>query len=173
MIEKWPFDASTAVVISAVSPGTGIPPDSSRTTTNRTQRPYVSIRCVMGARRQHRVRLMRVGVPRETATGERRVALVPEAVAKLVEKGFEVLVQKGAGEAAAFEDAAYAEAGARLVDSVWGEAEAIAKVQKPTAEEAGRLRDGDVLIAFLQPLTDAEGIERLASHSVVGFAMES
>ena len=115
---------------------------------------------------------MRIGVPRETAAGERRVALVPEIVGKLVPAGFEVLVQRGAGEAASFPDAAYEEAGARLVDD-WADAEAVVKVQKPSDEEAGRLRDRQVLIGFLQPLTDSEGIERLAQRGVIAFAMES
>ena len=115
---------------------------------------------------------MRIGVPTETAAGERRVALVPEIVGKLVPAGFEVLVQRGAGEAASFPDAAYEEAGARLVDD-WADAEAVVKVQKPSDEEAGRLRDRQVLIGFLQPLTDSEGIERLAQRGVIAFAMES
>jgi len=115
---------------------------------------------------------MRIGVPRETATGERRVALVPEIVGKLVPAGFEVLVQRGAGEAASFPDAAYEEAGARLVDD-WADAEAVVKVQKPSEDEAGLLREGQVLIGFLQPLTDPEGIERLAQRGVIAFAMES
>jgi NAD(P) transhydrogenase subunit alpha len=115
---------------------------------------------------------MRIGVPRETAAGERRVALVPEVVGKLVPAGFEVLVQRGAGEAASFPDAAYEEAGAQLVDD-WADADAVVKVQKPSEEEAGRLREGQVLIGFLQPLTDPEGIERLAQRGVVAFAMES
>ncbi|HEV8099397.1 MAG TPA: Re/Si-specific NAD(P)(+) transhydrogenase subunit alpha [Gaiellaceae bacterium] len=115
---------------------------------------------------------MRIGVPRETAAGERRVALVPEIVGKLVPGGFDVLLQRGAGEAASFPDAAYEEAGAQLVDD-WADAEAVVKVQKPTEDEAGRLREGQVLIGFLQPLTDLEGIERLAQRGVVAFAMES
>jgi NAD(P) transhydrogenase subunit alpha len=115
---------------------------------------------------------MRIGVPRETAAGERRVALVPEIIGKLVPAGFEVLVQRGAGEAASFPDAAYEGAGAQLVDD-WADADAVVKVQKPSDEEAGRLRDGQVLIGFLQPLTDAEGIERLAQRGVIAFAMES
>jgi proton-translocating NAD(P)+ transhydrogenase subunit alpha len=116
---------------------------------------------------------MRVGVPKETAPGERRVALVPELVSRLAGGGFEVVVERGAGEAASFEDGAYAEAGATLVSTAWGEAEGIVKVQKPTPEEASKLREGDVLVAFLQPLTDREGIERLAAGGVVAFAMES
>jgi len=116
---------------------------------------------------------MRIGVPKETAAGERRVALVPEVVSRLTGSGFDVLVQKGAGVGASFTDAAYAEAGASLVDGVLGQAEGIAKVQKPTAEEAAKLRQGDLLIGFLEPLTDKEGIDRLAAAGVVAFAMES
>jgi proton-translocating NAD(P)+ transhydrogenase subunit alpha len=114
---------------------------------------------------------MRVGIPRETAPGERRVALVPEVVAKLSEAGFDVVVEHGAGEAAAFTDEAFAAAGATLGDA-WG-AELVAKVRKPSEDEIGRLRNGQVLIGFLQPLTDAEGIERLAAKDVTAFAMES
>jgi NAD(P) transhydrogenase subunit alpha len=117
--------------------------------------------------------LVKVGVPKETAPGERRVALVPEIVSRLAQGGFEIQVERGAGDAAAYDDEAFAESDATLVDAVWGQTEAIAKVQKPTAEEAEQLRDGDVLIGFLQPLTDAEGIERLAARGVVAFAMES
>ena len=116
---------------------------------------------------------MRIGVPKETAHGERRVALVPDVVSRLTGSGFDVLVEKGAGSAAAFPDAAYAEAGASLVDGVLGQAEGIVKVQKPSAEEAAKLRQGDLLIGFLEPLTDREGIDRLAAAGVVGFAMES
>jgi H+-translocating NAD(P) transhydrogenase subunit alpha len=112
---------------------------------------------------------MRVGVPKESAQGERRVALVPEAVARL--GGFEVVVEPGAGEAAGFTDGAYREAGAVLGDP-WA-AEGVVKVGRPSAEEAGRLGEGAVLVAFLQPLTDREGIERLAALGVVAFALES
>src|SRR6266542_858780 len=115
---------------------------------------------------------MRVGVPRESAAGERRVALVPEVVSRLVTGGFEVLVERGAGEAASFPDASYEEAGARIGSDPY-EAEGVVKVQKPSAGEVERLRDGQVLIGFLQPLTDQEGIERLAGRGVVAFAMES
>jgi len=112
---------------------------------------------------------MRVGVPKETARGERRVALVPEIVSKL--DGIEVVVERGAGEAASFTDDAFTAAGASLGDP-WS-AEVVAKVRKPSEEEIGRLRDGQVLIGFLQPLTDQDGIERLASRGVTAFAMES
>ena len=115
---------------------------------------------------------MRVGVPRESAEGEHRVALVPELVSRLVDGGFEILVEDGAGEAASFPDASYQEAGAQLGADPY-QADAVVKVQKPSAEEAGRLRDGQVLIGFLQPLTDKEGIERLSQRGVIVFAMES
>ena len=115
---------------------------------------------------------MRIGVPRETAEGERRVALVPEVAAKLVEVGHEIVVEGGAGSAASFADAAFAEAGATVGESVW-DADVVVKVQKPSAVEAARLHSGAVLIGFLQPLTDTEGIERLTEQGVVGFAMES
>jgi NAD(P) transhydrogenase subunit alpha len=101
------------------------------------------------------------------------VALVPELAGRLVASGFEVLIERGAGEAASFPDAAYEEAGARALDDVYGEADAVAKVQTPSEEEVARLREGQVLVGFLQPLTDPEGIERLAARGVTAFAMES
>jgi NAD(P) transhydrogenase subunit alpha len=101
------------------------------------------------------------------------VALVPEIVARLADAGFEIVVQRGAGEEAAFSDDAYAGAGATVAPSVVGNVEAVVKVQKPTDEETEELRAGDVLIAFLQPLTDHDGIARLDDRGVVAFAMES
>ena len=115
---------------------------------------------------------MRLGVPKETAPGERRVALVPEVARRLAEAGFEVVVERGAGAAASFPDEAFAEAAASVVESAF-DAEAVVKVQKPSAEEVEALSEGSVLVAFLQPLTDPEGIERLAARGVVAFAMES
>ena len=115
---------------------------------------------------------MKVGVPRETAPGEHRVALVPESVKRLTGGGFEIELERGAGEAASFLDSAYGEAGATLVADPYS-ADAIVKVQTPSAKEVERLRDGQVLIGFLQPLTDGEGIDRLAERGVVAFAMES
>src|SRR5262245_38261993 len=112
---------------------------------------------------------MKVGVPKESASDERRVALVPEIVSKL--DGIEVVVEAGAGEAASFTDEAFTETGAAIGDP-WA-AELVAKVRKPSDEEVERLREGQVLIGFLQPLTDPEGIERLAQRGVTAFAMES
>jgi NAD(P) transhydrogenase subunit alpha len=115
---------------------------------------------------------VRIGVPRELEPGERRVALVPDAVSRLAGSGFEVVVEPGAGAEASFPDEAYREAGATLAESVWG-AEAVAKVRKPTADETELLGSGQVLVGFLEPLTDPEGIRRLADRGVHAFAMES
>ena len=115
---------------------------------------------------------MKVGVPRETTAGERRVALVPETVKRLTGSGFEVIIERGAGKSASFPDPDYEQAGATLVDDAYT-GEAVAKVQPPASAEADRLRSGQVLIGFLQPLTDREGIERLGECGVVAFAMES
>ena len=114
---------------------------------------------------------MRVGVARETAPGERRVALVPETASKLAAAGFEIVVEPGAGAASSFPDEAYSEAGASL-GAAW-EADALVKVRKPDDAEAARLRNGQLLISFLDPLGDPAGVERLASAGVVAFAMES
>jgi NAD(P) transhydrogenase subunit alpha len=116
---------------------------------------------------------VKVGVPKETAAGERRVALVPDAAGRLIAGGFEVLVERGAGQGAYFDDEAYADAGARLGTSVYNEAVVVTKVQKPSAEEVAALREGTVLISFLQPLTDPETTRRLADRGVTAFAMES
>jgi NAD(P) transhydrogenase subunit alpha len=89
--------------------------------------------------------------------------------------GVDVLVQGGAGAAAAFPDGAYADAGAELVGTFAdvAAADAVVKVRKPSAQELGALRDGTVLVALLEPLTDREGVERLAERGVVGLALES
>ena len=118
---------------------------------------------------------MRVAVPRETAPGERRVALVPDTVSKLRESGFDVRVERDAGAAAGFRDDDYAEAGAELAgaDELVGDAAVVACVVKPATERVAALAEGTVLIGFLQPLTDEEGIAELRERGVVAFAMES
>jgi NAD(P) transhydrogenase subunit alpha len=113
---------------------------------------------------------MRLGVPQERANGEHRVALVPESVGRLGE-GIDVVVEAGAGLAAHFPDSEYAEAGATIGDP-W-QADVIAKVAAPTADEVARLHSGQVLIAFLQPLTDSAGVARLRDAGVHGFALEA
>ena len=100
------------------------------------------------------------------------MALVPDAVSKLVQNGFDVVVERGAGMAASFPDEAYAEAGAHTSTSVW-DAEGVLKVRKPSTEEAQQLKEGQLLIGFLEPLTDPAGIKQLIRRGVQAFAMES
>src|SRR2546428_553964 len=114
---------------------------------------------------------MRVGIPRETTEGERRVALVPETVGKLAAAGFELVVEQGAGAAASFPDNAYTDAGAVSGDP-W-DADGVVKVRKPSPDERERLRPGQLLIAFLEPLSDPTGVEALAARGVTAFALES
>jgi proton-translocating NAD(P)+ transhydrogenase subunit alpha len=118
---------------------------------------------------------MRVAVPRETAPGERRVALVPEAAGRLTAAGFGIALERGAGASAGFPDEAYAEAGVEVVppDSLLDGVDGVARVAPPSVDEAAALASGTVVIGFLAPLTDREGIERLARRGVVAFAMES
>jgi NAD(P) transhydrogenase subunit alpha len=99
------------------------------------------------------------------------VALVPETVGKLAAAGFELAVEPGAGAEASFPDQAYAEAGATLGDP-W-EAELVVKVRKPAADEVARLHAGQLLVGFLDPLADPDGVEALAARGAVAFAMES
>jgi NAD(P) transhydrogenase subunit alpha len=120
---------------------------------------------------------MRIGVPKETAEGEHRVALVPEIVRKLAsgDGGLEVVVQRGAGAGAMIPDALYEEAGAQIVDDAAGvyEADIVVKVAPPTPEEIGRMRSDSVLIGFLQPLTAGEAISAIAQTGATSFAMEA
>src|SRR5262245_65001406 len=118
---------------------------------------------------------MRIAVPREIAAGERRVALTPEAAAALVKAGLDVVVERGAGEGAFHEDAAYEKAGARIVPdagALWRDADVVVKVQKPTLEEVERLREGAVLVSFLQALTSPDLVQRLAARRITSFGME-
>jgi len=116
---------------------------------------------------------MRVLVPRETAPGERRVALTPEAAQRLGASGFEIVVERGAGVAASFPDEAYAQAGATLVEGATDGVDGVVRVAPPSADETRSLPAGTVLVGFLAPLSDAEGIARLQAQGVVAFAMES
>jgi proton-translocating NAD(P)+ transhydrogenase subunit alpha len=125
---------------------------------------------------------MQIGVPKEMAEGERRVALVPDVVRKLLTPAGEqetppneVLVERGAGDGALIPDSLYEEAGARLAsgpDEVYA-APMVVKVAPPSREEIGRLHEGGVLVGFLQPLSNGEGIRALAEAGVTSFALES
>src|SRR5947209_2413300 len=107
---------------------------------------------------------MKIGVPKEIAPGERRVALVPEIVRRVTGEGNQVVVERGAGEGALIPDARYQEAGATLADdgdAVYA-ADVVVKVAPPSPEETERLRADGVLIGFLAPLTNGEGIRAIA-----------
>ena len=120
---------------------------------------------------------MRIGVPKETAEGERRVALVPEIVRKLTggEHGLEVVVERGAGAGALIPDAQYEEAGAQMVDEPGAvfEADVVVKVSSPNQDEIAKLRSDGVLIGFLQPLTAGDAIRSIAQTGATSFAMEA
>jgi NAD(P) transhydrogenase subunit alpha len=118
---------------------------------------------------------MKVGVAKETASGEKRVALVPEVLGRLVSGGHEVLVERGAGDGAALPDAAYQEAGARLVssDELYREADVVLRVQRPNESEARRLRKGQVVIGLLQPLLDPKLIANLAHRGVTAISLDA
>jgi NAD(P) transhydrogenase subunit alpha len=112
-----------------------------------------------------------VGVPRETAPGERRAALVPQVVGRLTSRGITVVVEPGVGLGTLIPDQRYTAAGAVLGDP-WS-ADAVLKVAPPTPEEIGRLGRGTVLVGFLAPLTSPETVTALRAAGVHGFAMES
>src|ERR671925_420849 len=116
---------------------------------------------------------MNVGLPKETWSGERRVALVPDTVGRLVALGVDVVVEKGAGEEASFLDSAYEDAGATTRDGVYGYADLVCKVRKPAAAEIEALRPGSALIAFLQPLTDPDTVRALAGQGVTAFSLDT
>ena len=99
---------------------------------------------------------MKIGVPKETAEGERRVALIPDVVKSLGEKKLAVVVESGAGAEAGFPDDAYTEAGAEIGDP-WG-ADVVVHVAVPTQEEIGKVGRGKVLIGHLAPLTAADKV---------------
>jgi len=118
---------------------------------------------------------VQIGVPRESAEGERRVALVPEVVGKLKGEGLDVVVERGAGAGALIPDEQYEQAEARMVDDPAAvyESDVVVKVAPPSAEEVERLHADGVLIGFLQPLTAGETIKAIAQTGATSFAMES
>jgi NAD(P) transhydrogenase subunit alpha len=123
---------------------------------------------------------MLIGVPREIASGERRVALVPETVSQLTRAGHRVVVERGAGMRAGFTDEAYRDAGCDLADSageIYATAQMILKVQRPGRDEAGeaeldQMKEGSVLIGLLQPSGDPALFQQLAERQITALSME-
>jgi NAD(P) transhydrogenase subunit alpha len=119
---------------------------------------------------------MRIAVPQETAPGERRVALVPESCKKLVQAGYEVAVEAGAGTAAGYADAAYREAGASIESdraALVGGADILLKVGPPARDEAGWLRAGAIYLGSLMPLRHLAAVRALAARQVTAFATDA
>jgi H+-translocating NAD(P) transhydrogenase subunit alpha len=119
--------------------------------------------------------LMRIGVPKETAGGEHRVALVPEVVGKLKAKGLDVAVQSGAGDDALVPDAAFAEAGAEITPDgaeIW-KSEIVVTIAPPDPEQIRALGQGSILIGFLAPLSSPQTTKALADAGATAFAMEA
>jgi len=119
---------------------------------------------------------MRVGIPKEVKVHEYRVAITPVGVHELVAHGHEVFVQSGAGVGSSIDDAEYAAAGAKLLDSadeVWGNADLVLKVKEPIAEEYHRLRDGLVLFTYLHLAADKTLTEELLKSKTTGIAYET
>ncbi len=124
---------------------------------------------------------MHIGVPRELATGEKRVALVPEVVPQLLKAGNTVSIERSAGRRAGFTDEAYESAGASLVDSpltLYSDADLVLKVQRPlrggsaATDEISALRPGSALVGLLQPAGDPSFFRQIAERRVTSFAME-
>src|ERR1039458_5951026 len=118
---------------------------------------------------------MRIGVPKETAAGEHRVALVPEVVSKLKAKGLDVVVQDGAGAGALLPDAAFVQAGARMTEDaseVWG-SDVVVTIAPPDPQQIRGLGSGSILIGFLAPLSSPQTTRALAEAKATAFAMEA
>lgn len=118
---------------------------------------------------------MKVGVPKETVEGERRVGVVPEGVAKLRARGLEVIVEAGAGRDFNL-DEAYEEAGAEVVEDaaeVWSQAGLMAKVRAPTEDELERVHDGQFVVSFLAPVPDADLVKELADRGLTAISLDA
>ncbi len=117
-----------------------------------------------------------IGVPRETAAGEKRVATVPEVVEKLIKLGFKVAVESGAGDAANFSDDVYRAAGAEIIEgaaTLWAASDIVFKVRGPSAEEIGLMREGGTLVSFIWPAQNPELLKQLAAKKATVLAMDS
>ena len=117
-----------------------------------------------------------IGVPKETAAGEKRVATVPDVVGKLVKLGFRVTVESGAGDAANFADDVYRAAGAEIAAdaaALWANADVVFKVRAPSIEEAALMRAGQTIVSFVWPAQNPELMQQLAGKKATVLAMDS
>lgn len=118
---------------------------------------------------------MKIAVPKEVMEGERRVALVPDVVKRLIDSGFSLSVEAGAGESARFEDSVFEAAGATIVsgaESLWGGADLVVKINRPTDREIGYARKGSSLIALIMPLVNLDVARKLADAGVTSFSLD-
>jgi len=119
---------------------------------------------------------MRIAVPREAAPGERRVALVPESSKKLIQAGYEIAIESGAGDEAGFADSAYREVGAVVEPdraALVGSADMLLKVGPPARDEDGRLRAGTIYLGSLMPLRNTAAVRALAEQRVTAFSTDA
>ena len=119
---------------------------------------------------------MKIGIPKETFAGERRVAATPDVAAQLIGLGFDVAVESGAGDSASFSDDAFREAGAEIVAetaALWGGSDIVLKVRAPSDAEMALLRSGQVLVSFLWPAQNPALLEALSGRGVTTLAMDS
>lgn len=125
---------------------------------------------------------MRVAIPKEILANEKRVSVVPDMVSKLVKSGLEIQVEAGAGAGANFSDQAYKDAGATIISdtaALFSEADVVLKVQKPVLNstlgkhEVSLMKEGSLLIAFLQPLTNPDLVQMLAERKITSFSMDA
>lgn len=119
---------------------------------------------------------MKIAIAKEIEVGERRVASIPDTIARWVKQGWEVWVESGAGDGSFFSNDAYESVGAKIIDDpgkLWSEADILLKVAPPKSEEIDRLKPGAVLVGFLNPLGNPAVIQQLQQRQITAFAMES
>jgi NAD(P) transhydrogenase subunit alpha len=118
---------------------------------------------------------LKVGIPKETVFGERRVAATPQTCTRIAKLGFDVIVEAGAGEAANYVDATYAETGSKIVDTatLWRDADVILKVRAPDLDELARMKDGATLISFIWPAQNRELLEKLQAKKITCLSMDA
>jgi len=119
---------------------------------------------------------VRIAVPRETAPGERRVALVPESCKKLIQAGYEISIESGAGDAAGFADQLYSELGVSIVAdpaALIESADLVLKIAAPTAAETSAMKPGTIYVGSLMPLRHFDAVRALASRKITAFATDA
>ena len=118
---------------------------------------------------------MIIGIPKETQPSEKRVAIAPDNVGAFAKLGYEVIIEKGAGEQANLADSAFMDAGARIVDdaaAIWSESDLVLKVTPPSMDEAGIVKEGSTLISFVYPARNEDLLNKLGERKINHLAMD-